>query len=116
SVILPGSDSIRGSPMKRLLSWLAAALALAAPGLALAQAGPAKTVKIVVPFAAGGATDVVARLLAVKLTEAWGQSVVVENRTGAGGNIGADVVAKSAPDGYTLLLTSGAIVTASQHM
>jgi tripartite-type tricarboxylate transporter receptor subunit TctC len=73
-------------------------------------------VKLVVPFAAGGATDVVARLLALKLTDAWGQSVIIENRTGAGGNIGADVVAKATPDGYTLLLTSGAIVTASKHM
>ena len=69
-----------------------------------------------VPFAAGGATDVVARQLAQKLTEVWGQSVVVENRAGAGGNIGADAVAKSPPDGYTLLMTSGSIVTANQHM
>ncbi len=86
------------------------------PGLAAAQAWPAKPVKIVVPFAAGGATDVVARLLAQKLGEAWGQSVVVENRAGAGGNIGADVVAKSPADGYTLLMTSGSIVTANPHM
>lgn len=86
------------------------------PGLAAAQAWPTKPVKLVVPFAAGGATDVVARLLALKLTDAWGQSVVIENRTGAGGNIGADVVAKATPDGYTLLFTSGAIVTASKHM
>jgi tripartite-type tricarboxylate transporter receptor subunit TctC len=90
----------------------ASVVALGLPGLAAAQAWPDKPVKLVVPFAAGGATDVVARLLGQKLTELWGQSVVVENKLGAGGNIGADMVAKSAPDGYTLLLTSGAIVTA----
>lgn len=97
--------------MKRTLLLLAALLALV-PALALAQPWPSKSVRIVVPFAAGGATDVVARLLAQKLTEAWGHSVVVENKLGAGGNIGADMVAKSSPDGYTLLLTSGAILTA----
>ena len=102
---------------KRLWIHLAAvALAVALPGMAAAQAWPSKPVKIVVPFAAGGATDVVARLLAQKLSDAWGQSVVVENRAGAGGNIGADVVAKSPPDGYTLLMTSGSIVTANPHM
>jgi tripartite-type tricarboxylate transporter receptor subunit TctC len=100
----------------RLASILAAAALALAPFAAHAQAWPTKPVKMVVPFAAGGATDVVARLLAQKLTDVWGQSVVVENRTGAGGNIGADAVAKSTPDGYTLLLTSGAIVTASQYM
>jgi tripartite-type tricarboxylate transporter receptor subunit TctC len=99
----------------RFLRSLAAAFALV-PALVLAQAWPSKPVKIIVPFAAGGATDVVARLLAQKLTDVWGQSIVVENKLGAGGNIGADAVAKAAPDGYTLLLTSGAIVTASQHM
>jgi len=103
--------------MKTMLRIIAATFALSLlPGTAAAQAWPSKPVKIVVPFVAGGATDVVARLLAQKLTEAWGQSVVVENRAGAGGNIGADVVAKSPPDGYTILMTSGSIVTANPYI
>jgi tripartite-type tricarboxylate transporter receptor subunit TctC len=101
------------------LGWrgiLAVAMVALFPAAAMAQAWPSKAVKIVVPFAAGGATDVVARLLAQKLQETWGQPVVVEDRAGAGGNIGADVVAKSDPDGYTLLMTSGSIVTANPFM
>lgn len=102
--------------MKRFISHLALALLSLMPGFAAAQAWPSRPVKMIVPFAAGGATDVVARLLAQKLTEDWGQSVVVENRAGAGGNIGGDAVAKSPPDGYTLLMASGAIVIAGPHM
>ena len=88
---------------------LAAALAcvfasLLAPSAAWSQAWPSKTVKIVVPYPAGGGTDVMARFLAQKFSEMWGQPVVVENKGGAGGNIGADQVAKSTPDGYTLVM------------
>ena len=98
------------------LRWLAAlALALATTATA-AQNYPTKPVRIIVPFAPGGATDIVTRILAQKLTEAWGQTVVVDNRAGAGGNIGADIAAKSPPDGYTLFMPSGSVMTANQHI
>ena len=69
-----------------------------------AQSYPSKPVRMIVPFPAGGATDIVGRLIAQKLSEAWGQQVIVDNRGGAGGTIGSDVAAKSPPDGYTMLL------------
>ena len=84
--------------------------------LTWAQSYPAKSVRVVVPFSAGGATDIVARVVGQKLGEAWGQQVVIDNRAGAGGNIGGELVAKAAPDGYTLFMTSGSIVTANQHI
>jgi len=96
------------------------AVALMCMGLATTGAGaqqyPNKPVRIVVPFAPGGATDVVTRVVAQRLSDAWSQSVIVDNRAGAGGNIGGEIVAKAAPDGYTVLMTSGSIVTANQHI
>ena len=100
--------------MNPLFRTVAVVLAAACAVFALASAAnaqpyPTKTVRLVVPFPPGGSLDFAGRLIAQKLTEAWGQPVVVENKPGAGGNIGADMVAKSAPDGYTILL--GALST-----
>jgi len=81
-------------------------LLLAFTAIAWSQAYPARTVRVIVPFPPGGAPDLVGRTLSNRLTERLGQPFVVENRTGAGGNIAAEAVAKSAPDGYTLLATS----------
>ena len=88
---------------------LLAALLLCLCTSALGQAYPAKAVRIIVPFPAGGVTDILARLLGQRLGEFWGQPVIVENRAGAGGNIGVVTVARSAPDGYTVLMTSSSI-------
>jgi tripartite-type tricarboxylate transporter receptor subunit TctC len=78
---------------------------------ALAQQYPSKPVRMVVPFPAGGPADIVARLLSVKLTEAWGHPLVIENRGGAGGNIGTAAVARAVPDGYTILLTTSGLMS-----
>jgi tripartite-type tricarboxylate transporter receptor subunit TctC len=95
----------------RFTARIAAAFsALVLSGAALAQAYPDHAVKIIVPFAAGGPTDAMARFLSQKLTESLGQSFVVENRAGAGGNIGMSLGAKAAPDGYTLTMVSSSFV------
>ena len=97
-------DSWSTQPARRN-TWLlvCAAIILSASG-AQAQEWPARPVRIVVPYPAGGAVDIVTRVLADKLATQWGQPVVVENKAGAGGLIGADSVSKAAPDGYTLVM------------
>ncbi|MDB5839353.1 MAG: tripartite tricarboxylate transporter substrate binding protein [Herminiimonas sp.] len=104
----------------RFFSTLFAAGLLAgvsAAALADAAAGyPAKTIKIIVPFPAGGTADVLPRIVAQKLSEKWGQPVIIENRSGAGGNIGAEAVDKSPADGYTLLATPPAPLSINQNL
>jgi tripartite-type tricarboxylate transporter receptor subunit TctC len=98
---------------RRRLVALAAACALA-PAVTrpvLAQAWPTRAVRLVVPFAAGGSTDVVARITADRLSRMWGQQVVIENKPGAGTNIGAEAVVNSDPDGYTMLMASSSLAT-----
>src|SRR5262245_47025123 len=91
----------------RLLLLTAAACLLAAQ-IAAAQSYPTRPMRIIVPFSAGSASDVLARLIGPKLTEAWGQQVIVESRPSAGGTIAGGIVAASNPDGHTLMLTSSA--------
>jgi tripartite-type tricarboxylate transporter receptor subunit TctC len=101
---------------KYLQSMSALALMALITATATAQSFPNRPVRIIVPFAPGGATDIVTRVIAQKLYETWNQTVVVDNRGGAGGNIGGEIAAKSNPDGYTLFMTSGSIVTANPHI
>ncbi|MBA2412479.1 MAG: tripartite tricarboxylate transporter substrate binding protein [Burkholderiaceae bacterium] len=91
---------------RTLLAALATSITATLPGAVVAQAAsyPNKPIRIIVPFAVGGIADTFGRTIGIKLTEAWGQPVVIDNRTGAGGNIGADLVAKAPPDGYTLVM------------
>lgn len=101
---MPGRTCSRPA-WKRVFARAAIACAIAmTSGLAHAAGYPERTVKIIVPFAAGGATDVAARLIAQKLSEMWGQSVIVEDRPGAGSVLGSQVVSTAQPDGYTILI------------
>jgi tripartite-type tricarboxylate transporter receptor subunit TctC len=99
-----------------LAATAAVTLAAALPAPAAAQAWPSKPIRVVVNFPPGGAADQLARLIGQPLSEALGQPVVIENRGGAGGNLGGEVVAKSAPDGYTLLMSSGGMVSVNPHI
>ena len=97
--------------MLRRILWVAASLALTFSSLVQAQAYPSRPVRLVVPFPPGGSVDVVARALTPKLSERLGQQVVIENRSGASGIIGTEVVAHARPDGYTLLINTIPFVT-----
>jgi len=90
--------------MRPIHAFVAAAALSAFAATAGAQTYPNKPIRVIVPYAAGGTSDILARQIGPKITEAWGQPVIVENKPGANGNVGADFVAKSAPDGYTMLL------------
>ncbi len=112
---------IAGARRRVAAGWLAALALLAGAPLsasaqAQAQAWPTKPLRVIVNFPPGGAADQIARAVSAPLQEALGQPVVVENRAGSGGNLGGDVVAKSAPDGYTLLLSSGGMVSVNPHI
>jgi len=94
-----------------LTRWLAVTLAAIAPHIVFAQAYPTKPIRVIVPFPPGGSVDTVARLLSPRLAESLGQPMVVENRSGASGNIGMEQAARATPDGYTLLINTNPLVT-----
>src|SRR5436190_1075347 len=98
---------VKLNPQYLLVAAFAAASAFAFSSTASAQNYPTKPVRIIAPFAPGGGTDFIARVAAQKLTEAMGQQFIVDNRPGAGGSLGAEIGAKSPPDGYTLTLIAG---------
>jgi len=100
-----------------MLSRILIALVVAASACtALAQSYPTKPVRVIVTFPPGGTPDIYGRVMSVELSKLWNQSVVVENRTGAGGTIGTDFVAKAPPDGYTLLFAADATITIAPHL
>lgn len=99
--------------MRKLLLFVLGTLFAAS---AAAQSWPQRPVKFIVPFPPGGATDISARMLGEKLSQIWGQQVIIENRGGAGGGVGAAEAARATPDGYTLFFPSGSVVTANQHI
>src|SRR6478736_6590271 len=105
-----------GETIRMFLRWAAMAAALCAAAPSLAQGFPEKPIRFVVGFTPGGPSDILARALGQKLGERWSQQVVIENRPGAGGNVAAEAVAKSAPDGYTWLLGNNSILATNQSL
>ena len=101
--------------IKKLI-WVVGALVLMTSPIAYAQNWPTKPIKLVIPFAAGGTTDILGRLLAQQLSKDLGQNVIVENKPGAGGNIAAEYVAQSPADGYTIMLASGSMLTVNPNL
>src|SRR5258706_15740347 len=93
----------------RFSSLLALPLLIASTVTVYAQPYPAKSIRLIQPFAAGGGADILARIFSQKLYESMGRVVIVDTRTGAGGNVGAELTAKSPPDGYTLMLTTNSL-------
>jgi tripartite-type tricarboxylate transporter receptor subunit TctC len=98
-----GEDMVKIRISRRVVLAVAAAGLWSAPSVAFAQAWPSRPVTVILPFAAGGGTDLLARSLAQHFSDTFGQQFVIDNRAGAGGNVGAAAVAKAAPDGYTIL-------------
>ncbi|WP_373805661.1 Bug family tripartite tricarboxylate transporter substrate binding protein, partial [Delftia acidovorans] len=113
---MPCTDP-KPSFQKRRFLWACALAATAAlPAAALAERFPERPISFVVPFPPGGPTDAMARVLATALTETLGQSVIVENKAGAGGNIGADFVARARPDGYTIMFGTSGPLAINKHL
>ena len=102
--------------MNRFTKLAAFTMGLAFAAAATAQTWPTKPVKFIVPFPPGGATDISARLVGQKLNEMWGHQVVIENRGGAGGGVGAAEAARATPDGHNFFFPSGSVMTANQHI
>jgi tripartite-type tricarboxylate transporter receptor subunit TctC len=102
--------------LRRSLISLGTVILITSPSLSQAQSWPDKPVKLIVPFAAGGTTDILGRIFAQQMTNILGQNIIVENKGGAGGNIGAEVVANAPPNGYTLLLASGSMMTVNPYL
>ena len=100
----------------RSICVTALAATMPAAAHAAAQAYPTKPIRLVVPFGAGSNSDILARMVGVRLAEAWKQQVVVDNRPGAGGNIGTDLVAKAPPDGYTIVLGAASVLAINQSL
>lgn len=113
---LPWRNWLKNLGAATAAAALAVGLLFALASAAQAQAWPHKPVKFIVPFPPGGATDISARLLGEQLSRLWGQTVVIENRGGAAGGIGAAEAARAVPDGYTLFFPSGSVMTANQHI